>query len=94
MQTGKWVLGSRERSQRPAKADLPTPFSPLKSIRLLKAALWLSSAVARSIDAVRNNSVFGSSLKGTPCAPQACAACARVRSAIIVLGAIQLAIEV
>src|SRR5437660_9253555 len=29
MQTGKWVLGSRERSQRPGKADLPAPFSPL-----------------------------------------------------------------
>src|ERR1700751_2188469 len=63
-------------------------------MRLRKAALWLSSVVARSMDAVRNSSVFGSSLKGIPCAPHAWAACARVRSAIIVLGALQLAIEV
>src|ERR1700674_1578126 len=76
-----------------AKADLPTPFSPLRSIRLRKAALWLSSVVARSMDAVGNSSLLGSSLKGIPCAPQAWAACARLRSAIIVLGAIQLAIE-
>src|SRR6478736_6344902 len=93
MQTGKQALGSRERSQRPAKADLPTPFSPLRSIRLRKAALWLSRVVARSMDAVGNSSLLGSSLKGIPCAPQAWAACARLRSAIIVLGAIQLAIE-
>jgi len=33
-------------------------------------------------------------LKGIPCAPQAWAACTRVRSVIIVLGALQLAIEV
>src|ERR1700745_4473523 len=63
-------------------------------MRLRKAALWLSSVVARSMDAVRNSSVFGSSLKGIPWAPHAWAACARVRSAIIVLGALQLAIEV
>jgi hypothetical protein len=54
----------------------------------------MSSAVVRSIDALRKSLGFGLVVDGNAFGPpQAWAACARLRSVIIVVGTLQLTVE-
>ena len=54
----------------------------------------MSSAVVRSIDALRKSSALGWSLKATPWAAPGVGGRARLRSVIIVAGTFQLTVEV
>src|SRR6266446_269938 len=86
---------SRRLSQRPTKADLPTPLGPARSITLRKVAVWSSKLRARWLGGVSSQASAESSPKGTAVAPhwRAKRARSRLGAFFISVASLDLAVE-
>src|SRR2546425_1356249 len=86
---------SRRLSQRPTKADLPTPLGPARSMTLRRVAVWSSQARARSLCGVSSQASAESSPKGTALAPhcRAKSESSRLGAFFINVGSLDLAVE-
>src|SRR6266699_2463554 len=86
---------SRRWSQRPTKADLPTPLGPARSMTLRSVAVWSSKARARSLCGVSSQASAESSPKGTALAPhcRAKSESSRLGAFFISVGSLDLAVE-
>src|SRR6266581_615390 len=86
---------SRPLSQRPARADLPTPLGPARSMTLRSVAVWSSKLRARWFCGVSSQAWVDSSLKGTAVAPHCRANNERSRlgAFFISIGSLDLAVE-
>src|SRR5712691_12714884 len=86
---------SRRWSQRPTKADLPTPLGPARSITLRRVAVWSSKARARWLCGVSSQASAESSPKGTALAPHCRAKSERSRlgAFFISVASLDLAVE-
>src|SRR6266705_2075522 len=86
---------SRPLSQRPTRADLPTPLGPASSMTLRSVAVWSSKLRARWFCGVSSQAWVDSSLKGTAVAPHCRANNERSRlgAFFISIGSLDLAVE-